>query len=135
MDSSQLHDFATCYTAAWCSQDPLRVAAFFSPNGSITINDGTPAVGRRSIAEVARGFMHAFPDLRVIFDELLIENEHPIYHWTLCGTNSVPGGTGHRVHLSGFEKWTFAADDLVVQSLGRFDENLYQHQLQHGSDN
>ena len=78
--------------------------------------------------------MHAFPDLRVIFDGLLIENEHSIYHWTLRGTNSVPGGTGHRVHLRGYEKWIFGADDLIVQSLGCFDGNLYQYQLQHGSD-
>ena len=134
MDQSQLYDFAARYTAAWSSQDPSQVAAFFSPNGSISVNDGAPAVGRSSIAELVRGFMKTFPDLRITFDELRIENEHPIYHWTLRGTNAVPGGTGHRVHLSGFEKWTLGADDLIAQSLGHFDENFYQHQLQHGSD-
>lgn len=71
MDSSQLRDFATRYAAAWCSQDSSQIAAFFSPNGSITIGGGAPA-GRSSITEVAQGFMRAFPDLCVIFDELFV---------------------------------------------------------------
>ena len=28
MDQAALEDFAARYTAAWCSQDPARVAAF-----------------------------------------------------------------------------------------------------------
>jgi len=34
---TKLRDFATRYTAAWCSQDAASVAAFFSPSGSLTI--------------------------------------------------------------------------------------------------
>ena len=30
IETGQLHDFGGRYTAAWCSQDPDRVAAFFS---------------------------------------------------------------------------------------------------------
>ena len=50
----RLHDFGTRYTAAWCSQDPERVAAFFSPGGSLTINGGAPAIGRAAICEVVK---------------------------------------------------------------------------------
>jgi hypothetical protein len=134
MDASQLREFATGYTTAWCSQDPSRVATFFSPTGSISANGAPPAVGRLAITEFARGFMHTFPDLRVILDDLLIEGGHVVYHWTLIGTNTSSGGTGHRVHLSGFEKWTLGTDRLIAKSLGHFDENAYRHQLQHGCD-
>lgn len=41
------------YTAAWCSMDPVRVAAHFAPNGSLAINGGTPAVGRNAITATA----------------------------------------------------------------------------------
>ncbi len=31
------------FTAAWCSQNPDAVAAFFAPDGTITIYDGEPS--------------------------------------------------------------------------------------------
>ena len=65
-----LRDLATRYTAAWCSQDPARVASFFSPDGSLKVNDSAPAVGRTAIADVARGFMTAFPDMQVLLDDV-----------------------------------------------------------------
>ena len=67
-----MRDFAARYTAAWCSQDPSRVAALYSVEGSLTVSSGTPAVGRNAIAEVTRSLMTAFPDMRVIMDELLL---------------------------------------------------------------
>src|SRR5262245_16561936 len=60
---SPMHDFAREYTAAWCSQNPMRVARFFAERGALTINGGAPAAGRQAIAESARGFMEAFPDM------------------------------------------------------------------------
>ena len=54
---SELNDFASCYAKAWCSQNPDSVAAFYAENGSLSVNDGPPAVGRAAIADEARGFM------------------------------------------------------------------------------
>lgn len=67
-----MRNFAARYTAAWCSQDPSRVSALYSVEGSLIVSSGTPAVGRNAIAEVARSLMTAFPDMRVIMDELLL---------------------------------------------------------------
>ena len=99
---AQLRDFAARYTAAWCSQDPTSVAGFYSCGGSLTVND-VPAVGRNAIAEVAQSFMTAFPDMRLIMDELFMQGDRIEYHWTLIGTNTGPGGAGHRVRIRGFE--------------------------------
>ena len=134
MASSQLHDFAQRYTAAWCSHQPGQVAAFFSPNGSLRVNDSEPAVGHIAIAEVAQNFMSAFPDLHLTMDNLLIQNDHFVYYWTLEGTNNGPGGTGHRLRISGFEVWDFGADGLIAESRGHFDGATYKHQLQYGFD-
>ena len=57
MQKHQFVDFAERYTAAWCSQDAASVAAFYSVDGSLSVNDGTPAVGRSAITEVAQSFM------------------------------------------------------------------------------
>ena len=51
-ETEQLRAFAMRYTAAWCSMDPARVAEHYSPQGSLTINHGPPAVGRAAITEV-----------------------------------------------------------------------------------
>jgi len=132
LDFAQLHDFATRYTAAWCSRNPESVAAFFSPNGSLKINDDSRAVGRAALTEAARGFMTAFPDLTLFMDDLNPDGLRVEFHWTLEGTHSGPGGTGHKVSLSGFEEWKFAEDGLIEDSLGHFDTADYLHQLQHG---
>jgi hypothetical protein len=109
------------------------VASFFSEDGSLTINDGTPAVGRAAIATSARGFMTAFPDLMVELDRLGAPNGRPTYHWTLTGTNTGPGGTGRKVRISGYEEWTFGADGLIAGSLGWFDAAEYDRQLASGA--
>lgn len=129
MTPAQLHDFATRYTAAWCSQRAADVASFFAEDGPLTINDGTPAVGRVAITASAQRFMTAFPDLVVRMDSLVGTAPHVVYHWTLTGTNTGPGGTGKSVRISGYEEWTIGADGLVVRSLGHFDADDYQRQV------
>ena len=132
LEPAQLRDLATRYTAAWCSQDPARVAAFYSPNGSLSVNDAAPAVGRGRITEVARGFMAAFPDMEVIMDDVLVQGDRAVYHWILAGTNTGPGGTGQRVRISGFEVWEIGVDGLIAESRGQFDDASYQRQLKYG---
>ena len=131
-DSLELRNLAERYTAAWCSQNPESVAAFFSDQGSLRVNDGAPAVGRDAIAEVAQSFMTAFPDLCVVMDDLRVQAGEPEYHWTLFGTNSGPGGTGHRVRISGFERWRIGSDGLIASSQGHFDAAEYRRQLEQG---
>ena len=128
----EVRNFAARYTAAWCSQNPESVAAFFSPDGSLRVNDNPPAVGRNAVAQVAQSFMAAFPDLWVMMDDLLLRGDEAEYQWTLTGTNTGPGGTGHRVHISGFEKWRIGSDGLIACSQGHFDAAEYRRQLQQG---
>jgi uncharacterized protein (TIGR02246 family) len=130
--SAELRDFAVRYTAAWCSRDAASVAACYSPSGSLTVNGRAPAVGRSAIAEVAQSFMATFPDLRLVMDDILVQGDRANYHWTLIGTNTGPGGTGHRVHISGFEIWQIGADGLIASSQGHFDITDYQRQLERG---
>src|SRR5262245_54869355 len=111
-DHARLHNFATRYAAAWCSQDPESVASFFAPDGSLKVNDDPPAIGRHAITQVARGFMIAFPDMQVLMDGVSGEGDRAVFRWTLVGTNTGPGGTGRAVRISGFEEWQFDSDGL-----------------------
>lgn len=121
--------FARRYTAAWCSGDPASVAAFYASDGSLTINGGTPSVGRAGITEAARGFMEAFPNMRVLMDGIRLGDEVVEYHWTLVGTNAE---TGNSVRISGYEQWTFGADGLVADSQGHYDAAEYDRQVAEG---
>ena len=129
LDAASLHDFATAYAAAWCSQDSARVAAFYAPEGSLQINGSDPAVGREAIAQSAQTFMTAFPDLKVSLDDLHLQGGAVVYRWSLEGTNTGPGGTGRRIRISGFENWIFGEDGLIAESKGHFDAVEYQRQL------
>ena len=132
MNYDDLKDFATRYTAAWCSQDPASVAAFFSKDGSLKVNDGEPAIGRDAITGVAQEFMTAFPDLEVRMNDLDVLPGQANYHWTLIGTNDGQGGTGNSVRIDGREKWKIGADGKAAESRGHFDHEEYQRQLEHG---
>ena len=140
-DMSELHDFAQRYANAWCSQDPEKVAAFFAEGASLSVNDGSPAVGRAAIAKEAQAFMTTFPDMIVTMDDVTHESKlggrsscDAVFHWTLTGTNTAPGGTGKRVRISGYELWKIDNDGLIGESKGHFDSVEYERQLKHGVD-
>src|SRR5437016_10311981 len=87
---AELKKFAKRYAEAWCSQNPEKVAAFFAERGSISINNGPPAVGRVAIAKEAQAFMTTFPDMVVTMDKVAHDEEGTKFHWTLTGTNTGP---------------------------------------------
>ena len=127
--SNRLTEFAKRYAEAWCSQNPESVAAFFAEGGSISINNGPPAVGRAAIAREVQAFMTTFPDMIVTFDKLEPRQNATAFHWTLTGTNTGPGGTGKRVRISGYELWQIGDDELIAESKGHFDAADYERQL------
>ena len=119
MNLAELEKFAQRYAETWCSQDPKKVAAFFAERGSISINNGAPAVGRAAIAKEAQAFMTTFPDMVVTFDKLEPQLNATEFHWTLTGTNSGTGGTGKHVRISGYELWKIDNDGLIAELVRR----------------
>jgi|ERR1700719_3824940 len=131
-DRAELDKLAQRYAKAWCSRDPEKVAAFFAERGSISINNGPPAVGRAAIAKEAEAFMTTFPDMIVRFDRLAPREGAVAFHWTLIGTNTGPGGTGNKVQICGYELWKIDNDGLIRESKGNFDAAEYERQLREG---
>ena len=129
MNDSPLADFAARYTAAWCSHKASSVASFYSEAGSLAINGGTPAVGRRAIEAAAQGFMTAYPDLVVTFDRLEPRGDRVLYHWSFSGTNTGPGGTGHQVRINGYEDWKIGPDGMIADSKGHYDAQEWDRQV------
>jgi len=125
-DRQRIEQLARAYTNGWCSRDPARVAAHYVPGGTIAINGGDPA----GIAEVAEAFIAAFPDIEVFMDDLVVREDGSVeYRWTFTGTSAE---TGKSVRIPGYEEWTIAADGLIAESHGHYDQAEYDRQLQHG---
>lgn len=125
----KLVDMATRYAAAWSSQDPAALAAFYEVNGVLVVNDGEPAAGREAVAARAAGFMEAFPDMVVSLVEVTGSGQQAVFHWHWTGTNTGPGGTGRAVDLRGYEEWTLGDNGLILESRGHYDKDDYQRQL------
>jgi len=134
MSLSALTAFGRRYARAWCEGDPTRVASFFAYDGSFAMNGAAPAVGRDAIAEVARSFMADLPDLHVTMKGLVREPRGTVFHWSLMGTNSGPGGKGHKVQIDGYEVWRVDDTGLIAESRGHFDAAEYAFQLANGVD-
>lgn len=133
MTQQELTGFAIRYATAWSSQTPAQLASFYTENGSLTVNAGTPAVGRDAITATVQGFMTAFPDMIVKVDSVEELEGAVVFRWIWTGTNTGPGGTGNAVHMTGFEEWTMSADGLIAESKGHYDEAEYARQLQSGA--
>ena len=127
--TADMKQFGVRYAAAWCSQDPARVAAFFAEDASLAINGGTPNVGRAGITDAARSFMTGYPDMIVEMDHIERVGDGYRFHWIFTGTHNGPGGTGRKVRISGYEEWTIGADGLVAKSLGHYDQADWDRQL------
>lgn len=125
-------EFGQKYAEAWSSKVPEKMASFYAEDGTLTVNNGTPAVGRKQLAETAKSYMEAFPDLELTMDSLTKEKETYRFYWTFKGTNTGPNGTGNKVDFSGFEEWTMNDQGLVQKSIGTYDAKEYEAQL-HGN--
>jgi hypothetical protein len=129
MDDAKLADFGTRYAAAWSSQDPDKLASFYSENGSLKVNEDAPAEGRAAVRATVAGFMSGYPDMLVVMDSVVRSGTGARFHWHWTGTNTGPRGTGKAVDITGYEDWTFGPDGLIAQSLGHYDEAEYQRQV------
>jgi nuclear transport factor 2 (NTF2) superfamily protein len=127
-------EFGQKYTDAWNSKQPEKMALFYAEDGILIVNNGKPAVGRNQLAETSQSYMEAFPDIELTMDSLTFENGNYRYYWTFKGTNTGPGGTGNKVDFSGFEEWTMNDQGLVQKSIGTYDAEEYQRQLEFGTD-
>ncbi|MBT8301555.1 MAG: ester cyclase [Maribacter sp.] len=122
-------EFGQKYTDAWNSKVPEKMASFYAEDGTLTVNNGNPSIGRKQLAATAQSYMEAFPDLELTMDSLTKKNGKYRYYWTFKGTNSGPNGTGNKVEFSGFEEWTMNDQGLVQESIGTYDAEEYERQL------
>lgn len=126
-DTAALDDLAARYTDAWNSKVPESVAAFYQPGGRISINRGDPWVDREGVTAMAAGFHADVPDLVLRCDGIRSAGNHVVYLWTFSGHHAQ---TGNPVKVNGWEEWELTDELKVTSSLGWFDADDYQRQVE-----
>ena len=116
---------AEAYTAAWNTGSPEAVAEFYSSDGQIVINRGTPWIGRKGIAEMAAGFFADVPDLALVCDDVRCAGTHVAYFWTFTGTHA---STKNLLRIVGWEEWDLDENLKVLSSTGWYDAEEYARQ-------
>jgi uncharacterized protein (TIGR02246 family) len=125
VDHQSARSLADAYTAAWNSGSPEAVAEFYSAEGQIVINRGTPWIGRKGIAEMAAGFFADVPDLALVCDDVRASGTHVAYFWTFTGTHA---STKNPLRIVGWEEWDLDEELKVVSSRGWYDADEYARQ-------
>ena len=125
-DQKSLDDLATRYTEAWNSKVPENVAAFHVSDSRITINRGEPSVGHEGLTAMAAGFHADVPDLVLQNEGIRSAGNHVVYLWRFTGHDA---GTGNPLNVIGWEEWELNDDMKITSSLGWFDADDYQRQV------
>lgn len=127
IDPKAAAQMASDYTAAWNSKSPEVVASFYAADGQIVINRGEPWRGRAGIAEMAAGFYAEVPDLSLACDDVRCAGSHALFAWTFTGHDAK---TGNPLRVQGWEEWELDEDLKVKASLGWFDSDDFERQVE-----
>ena len=125
VDYQTARAIADAYTAAWNSGSPDAVAQFYSVDGNIVINCGTPWTGRKGLADMAAGFFADVPDLALECDDVRTAGSHVAYFWTFTGTHAT---TKNPLRIVGWEEWDLDGELKISASRGWFDADEYGRQ-------
>ncbi len=125
-DQNSLENLAATYADAWNSRVPEKVADFHTQESSITINRGEPSVGHEQLTAMAAGFHADVPDLALQNNGIRSAGNHVVFLWSFTGHHAE---TGNPLHVRGWEEWELDTDLKITSSLGWFDADDYQHQV------
>lgn len=117
---------ADAHCAAWTAGDAAKVAERYSEPTSFGMNWGAPMTTRDEVREMAQGFMSDFPGLTLVCDSVLVADRHMVYAWTFEGVHA---STGAQVRFSGWEEWDLDNDLQVVKSLGWYNVEDCERQV------
>ena len=114
---------------AWCRKSPEAVAASYTDDAIFSINRGDPMIGHKDIGDMVKGFCDEFPDVVLKLDHSFVAGDHAVYVWTFTGTHAE---TGTSVAFQGWEEWELTDEPKVKSSLGWYDADNYERQMQEG---
>lgn len=123
--SDQTTALITQLVEAWNSHDPERVGAWYTEDCyGLDVAVARPQIGREGVQAMFAAYYHAFPDLEITPDEMIIEGDRVALFWTARGTHlgailNIPA-SGRRVVARGVNRLVLQ-DDKVCETLTIWD--------------
>jgi steroid delta-isomerase-like uncharacterized protein len=73
---------------AWNAHDVERIKTFYAPEyEGVNVGQAEPQRGPQSICQATQSYLQAFPDLRFLEEETVIQDNHVVLVWTAHGTH------------------------------------------------
>ncbi len=111
---------------AWNSHNATRVAEFHAPDfeGVDVYRPKAIMRGRAGIGEVLTACWRSFPDLKLSFDDVVVDGNRVVVFWTGEGTHSGPlfniPATDRRVKMNGVSRLVLS-EEGVQEALHLWD--------------
>lgn len=109
----------------WNTHDPERIAARYSDDCRVLdVAIAQPLIGRDAVQRMFAAYYQAFPDLRLILDDIIVEGDRVALFWTAQGTHQgtilhIPA-SGRRVSAKGVNRLVLR-DGLVCETTTIWD--------------
>ena len=107
---------------AWNTQDIERIKAFYTPEyEGVDVGQAEPQQGQRGISRSVERYLQAFPDLRFVEEEIVVQGNRAVLVWTAHGTH---GGKLMRIPPTGRKIEVRGTSVLTVED-GKVTRGLY----------
>ena len=124
MTRDEIHALVKRRHAGWAAHDPVALAKLHAENGTVASPVGGVLEGRDEIERVYRLWFSAFPDIRMVEDDLVIDGDRVVMVVRASGTHSgdffglAPTGRPMEFQLA---LVMTLADGLIVQERRIYD--------------
>lgn len=110
---------------AWNTHDPELIRTFYAPEyEGVDVGEAEPRRGPRDVAQTVERYLRAFPDLRFVEDDIVVQGDRAVVVWTARGTHGgqlmrIPP-TGREISVRGTSVFT-VRDGKVTRGLHVWD--------------
>jgi steroid delta-isomerase-like uncharacterized protein len=74
---------------AWNAHDPERVQSFYAPEyEGVDVAQANPQCGPQEVSRLVKWYLRAFPDLRFVDEDIVVEGNRAVLVWTARGTHA-----------------------------------------------
>jgi steroid delta-isomerase-like uncharacterized protein len=80
-------DLARRWIAVWEAGDEAQLDALYAPEFEYFMRFPGQAAGLEGEKQVVRMLHSAFPDLRIVIDDLIVDEHNAVIRWTMPGTH------------------------------------------------
>ncbi len=111
---------------AWNSHDPRYVAGYYSNDCDIQdVAIAQPLSGQQGVQSMFAAYYHAFPDLKITPDDVIVTGQRVALFWTARGTHQGPilniPASGRRIEARGVNRLVLREDGQVCETFTVWD--------------